>query len=101
MAQIFVCSITNNATDNYWLSTDILTDKDMVRAYRENSKNGYGFTRKQLMRLVYDHEHGTEHRKRYIEYRLTDANFHHECALLMTGEYSKLRKEIMKEHEVI
>lgn len=73
---------------------DILTDKDMERAYRENRKNGWGFSLDQLMRLIYTHEHGDAHRKAYIEYRLTDANFHYECGLLAQGEYEKCRKSV-------
>ena len=68
---------------------DVLTDKDEDRAVRENRKNGWGFSYPQFKRLVYRHKNGDEHTRQYIEYRLTDANFHAECGLLMRGEYDK------------
>lgn len=65
----------------------MLTEKDYKRIHRDNYRNGWGFTKEQLMRLVYAHKNGDAHRKEYIEERLTDCNFHSECGMLMAGDY--------------
>ena len=69
----------------------LLTDKDKQAIYRRNSKNGYGISKKQLA------AYGGIHRKarmendlrkmEYVEYLLTDINFHSECSMLSRGEY--------------
>ena len=68
-----------------------LTDKDKQAIYRRNSKNGYGISKKQLA------AYGGIHRKaraendlrkmEYVEYLLTDINFHSECSMLSRGDY--------------
>lgn len=68
-----------------------LKDKDRDRMKRLNSKNGYGFTAKQMARLIDEHEKGEDYLKALIEYRLTDINFHAECALLASGRYAEAR----------
>ena len=70
-----------------------LTEKDKQAIYRINSKNGYGISRKQLA------AYGGMHRKaraendprkmEYIEYLLTDINFHSECSMLSRGNYDE------------
>ena len=68
-----------------------LTEKDKQTIHRRNSKNGYGISKKQLS------AYGGIHRKaraendlrkmEYVEYLLTDINFHSECSMLSRGEY--------------
>lgn len=74
----------------------MLTDKDFRRIHRDNYKNGWGFTREQLLRLVYAHKYGNAHRREYIEERLTDANFHYERGMLMQGKYTEVAREIRR-----
>ena len=77
---------------------EVLSEQDMDRASRRNKKNGYALTNRQLL------AYGRLHRKArmddnwrmmaYIEYLLTDINFHHECSLLSRGEYDQFFGEI-------
>lgn len=70
-----------------------LTEKDKQVIYRRNSKNGYGISKKQLS------AYGGIHRKarlendlrkmEYVEYLLTDINFHSECSMLSRGNYDE------------
>lgn len=59
-----------------------------------NKKNGYGLSDSQLKTWVERHRNGTLEQKRWIEKMLSDINFHHECSLLVWGEYEDLLKEI-------
>lgn len=70
-----------------------LTEKDKQAIHRRNSKNGYGISKKQLA------AYGGIHRKsraendarkmEYVEYLLTDINFHSECGMLSHGDYDE------------
>ena len=70
-----------------------LTERDKQTIHRRNSKNGYGISKKQLA------AYGGIHRKaraendmrkmEYVEYLLTDINFHSECSMLSRGEYNE------------
>lgn len=72
---------------------ELLTEKDKQAIYRRNRKNGYGISKKQLA------AYGGIHRKaraendlrkmEYVEYLLTDINFHSECSMLSRGEYQE------------
>ena len=71
----------------------MLTEKDKQAIHRKNSKNGYGISKKQLA------AYGGIHRKarayndvrkmEYVEYLLTDINFHSECSMLSRGNYDE------------
>ena len=75
-----------------------LTDKDKQAIYRRNSKNGYGISKKQLA------AYGGIHRKaraendlrkmEYVEYLLTDINFHSKCSMLSSGNYDEFFKSL-------
>lgn len=71
--------------------TASLKEKDTDRMKRLNRNNGYGLTAKQMARLIDEHEKGEDYLKTLIEYRLTDINFHTECALLASGRYAEAR----------
>ena len=75
-----------------------ITDAERYRIGRLNARNGYGLNTSQLRRLGYEHKKarsaGDIHTMELIEYRLTDINFHHECALLHYGEYAKFNAEL-------
>ena len=72
---------------------ELLTEKDKQAIYRRNRINGYGISKKQLA------AYGGIHRKarayndirkmEYVEYLLTDINFHYECGLLSSGNYEQ------------
>ena len=72
---------------------ELLTEKDKQAIYRRNRKNGYGISKKQLA------AYGGIHRKaraendirkmEYVEYLLTDINFHSECSMLIRGNYDE------------
>jgi hypothetical protein len=77
----------------------MLTEKDKTYIRRRNSKNGYGISKKQM-----DYYGRMHHRSRvngdargmeYVEYLLTDINFHHECALLSSCDYEQFFKEVL------
>lgn len=67
----------------------MLTEKEYKRAWREDAKNHWGFTREQFMRLLYAHKHGDARKKEYVEERLTDCNFHAECGYIHNGYYKE------------
>ena len=66
-----------------------------------NRKNQWGLTMRQLKNALSAHEYaratGNTRRMEMIEYRLTDINFHHECAMMHHGQYDELRAEIDRE----
>ena len=82
-----------------------LTDKDKQAIHRRNSKNGYGISKKQLA------SYGGIHRKartendlrkmEYVEYLLTDINFHSECSMLSHGDYDEFFELLKNWQEVI
>jgi hypothetical protein len=77
---------------------ELLTEKDKQAIYRRNRKNGYGISKKQLA------AYGGIHRKaraendarkmEYVEYLLTDINFHSECSMLSRGDYDEFFKSL-------
>ena len=77
---------------------DTLSQQDRERMRKLNTKNGYGFSFAQLRKLCTEHEKaylsGDLHKMQMIEYRLTDANFHYECAMLSNGKYEGLRRKL-------
>ena len=70
-----------------------LTDKDKQAIHRRNSKNGYGISKKQLASYGGIHRKarlsGDARKMEYVEYLLTDINFHYECGLLSSGNYEQ------------
>ena len=78
----------------------MLTEKDKQAIDRRNSKNGYGISKKQLS------AYGGIHRKaraendlrkmEYVEYLLTDINFHSECSMLSRGNYDEFFESLKK-----
>lgn len=76
----------------------MLSDKDKAYIYRRNSKNGYGISKKQLLYYGRMHKKAKEMNNlrgmEYVEYLLTDINFHHECGLLSSGNYEEFFKEV-------
>jgi hypothetical protein len=78
--------------ENYQFLTS--GDKDHQREL--NSKNGYGLSSNQMLRLIREHKQARAKEDYYtmtlIEFRLTHINFHSECGLLNKGEYKEARK---------
>lgn len=75
-----------------------LTEKDMNKIYARNKKNHYGISVNQLRyyggKYRKAKEKGDFRTTEYIEYLLTDINFHHECSLLSSGKYEQFFEEL-------
>ena len=73
-----------------------MTRADERRMVELNKKHGWGFTRKEMLRLINDYEKayqaGNTRRMECIEYRLEDANFHTECGLLADKKFAEVRE---------
>ena len=86
---------------NIYPGCNAMTFNDARRMDALNRKNGWGLSMKQLVMAVSAHKHAREtgdiRRMEMIEYRLTDINFHTECAMLNAGEYDELREKINRE----
>lgn len=71
-----------------------LNEKDIKLVKKLNTINNYCLTDDQLSVLIADHHRariaGDAYEMCLIEYRLTDINFHSECAMLAKGEYDEL-----------
>lgn len=72
---------------------DILSHSERNAQNRLNVKNHYGMSKSLLISLIRKHKKA---RKEFdiktlakIEYRLTDINFHSECAMLHNGNYDE------------
>lgn len=76
------------------MTTIKLRESDMHRATNLNRKNGYGLDSIQMMRLINAYQKGDDYKRAYIEYRLTDINFHREVEMLMNGKYDELKKQV-------
>ena len=80
-----------------------LTQKDYRQISALNAKNGWGFTKQQLMNLLRRYKkayaEGDERRMALIEERLTDANFHTECGLLADKDFDGFEREVNKTFE--
>lgn len=78
-----------------------MTYRDAQAMDSLNRKNGYGLSYDQIVRLISAHEyarkHGDVRRLEMIEYRLTDINYHTECAMMHEGKYKELRDKIESE----
>ena len=72
-----------------------MTFEDARKMDALNRKNGYGISYAELKRLGTLHEKarkaGNIRTMEKIEYRLTDINFHSECAMLNAGDYDAFR----------
>lgn len=71
-----------------------LRESDMRRASILNAKNGYGLDSIQMMRLINAYQKGDDYKRAYIEYRLTDINFHREVEMLRAGKYDELKQQV-------
>lgn len=71
---------------------DILSDSEKNAQNRLNIKNHYGISQSMIISLIKKHKkaRGEFDLKTLakIEYRLTDINFHSECAMLHNGNYT-------------
>ena len=65
---------------------EFLTEKDEMRAVKENAKNEWGFTDKQFCYLARKYKNGDAKDKEYVICRLINANFHTEAHYLMDGD---------------
>ena len=74
----------------------LLTEKDFRRIHARNTKHSYGISQKGLLYYGRMHKNGTDRDKQYVEYLLTDINFHSECALLSQGRYDEFFKEVRR-----
>lgn len=71
-----------------------LRKSDMRRAGSFNAKNGYGLDSIQMMRQINAYQKGDDYKRAYIEYRLTDINFHSEVEMLQAGKYDELKQQV-------
>lgn len=73
-----------------------MTRADERRMVELNKKHGWGFTRKEMLRLINDYEKayhaGNTRRMECIEFRLEDANFHTEGELLADKKFAEVRE---------
>lgn len=71
---------------------DILSNDERKAQNRLNAKNNYGISQSMLISLIKKHKkaRGEFDLKTLakIEYRLSDINFHSECAMLHNGNYT-------------
>lgn len=74
-------------------SLTFLTERDKHVIHRRNSKHGYGISKKQLSAYGGIHRkaraENDQRKMEYIEYLLTDINFHSECSMLSHGDYDE------------
>ena len=77
-----------------------LTDMDKRAIHRRNSKNGYGISKKQLSAYGGIHRkarlENDQRKMEYVEYLLTDINFHSECGMLSSGDYDEFFETLKK-----
>lgn len=75
-----------------------MTEKEKNRLDELDQKNGYAFSKQQLLTMATKHEKAKHAKDRRtmegIEYRLERCNYHTECSLLQNGKYSECRKTI-------
>ena len=75
-----------------------LTEKDKQTIHRINAKNRYSIYKKQLAAYGWIHRQArtkNDTRKmEYVEYLLTDINFHSECSMLSHGDYDEFFKSL-------
>jgi hypothetical protein len=73
-----------------------MTRADERRMMALNMKHGWGFTQKEMLRLINDYvkayKTGNTRRMECIEFRLEDANFHTECGLLADKNFAEVRE---------
>lgn len=72
------------------------TEKDRARAY--NAKNNYALSQGKMKRFATQHKKARSEENygamAYIEYLLTDINFHSFCGSLCSGDYKSAQAEI-------
>lgn len=77
-----------------------LTVGDVLRIGRLNARNNWGISYTTAERLFSEHrkarKRGDIRRMERVEYRLTDCNFHKECALLRAGKYNEALTELRR-----
>lgn len=90
-------------TDKIYPGCAAMTYCDAKRTHRLNAKNLWGFSLDTLARITREHKKaraaGDVRTMERIEYRLTDANFHHEAHILFRGEYEILMEEIRQDRQ--
>lgn len=78
--------------------TKFLTQEDRQKAWDRNKKNYWECSPTQLRyyggKYRKAEERGDFRTMGYIEFILTDVNFHRECALLHNGEYEQFFEEL-------
>lgn len=75
-----------------------LTVGDVLRIDRLNARNNWGISYATAERLFSEHRQaykcGDIRKMEQVEYRLTDCNFHKECALFRAGKYNEALTEL-------
>lgn len=70
----------------------MLTNADKENIEQVNQLNHWGISTDHLRQLINQHKYSREindpYTMEYIEYELTDCNFHQECKLLSDGDYA-------------
>lgn len=78
-----------------------MTNGDVKRIDALNRKNHYGISYEEVISLAKTHRNARKKNNlrtmSKIEYRLTDINFHSECAMMEKGEYDELISMIENE----
>ena len=78
-------------------STCFTAEEREKYVYRPNRKCGWGYGYDSLMKLLKEHQKASKRMKILIEDRLTDANFHSECALLSEKKYNEFIELVRKD----
>ena len=72
-----------------------MTWEDAKKQDAINKRNGWGISYPVLRQLISLHKHarstGNIRVMEIIEYRLTDINFHSECAAIRAGDYESVQ----------
>lgn len=75
-----------------------LTEQDKHIIRKRNAKYGYGISKKQLAAYGGIHRkaraENDQRKMEYVEYLLTDINFHSECSMLSYGDYHEFFKSL-------
>lgn len=73
----------------------VYTDADRAKYVSNyNKRNGWGFSKKDLLSTMRQHKNGNAVMKRLMEDRLEDANFHGYCGDLAENNYTKFLERI-------
>lgn len=75
-----------------------LTQGDYAKISEKSRKNGYGFSRAQMITMAKRHFNGNDKTKAIIEEQLDDVNYHSEADFLRNDNYKGFEREVNKNY---